>query len=363
MSERATTFEGWPEAEASQHVPDFEIRLEKGELLAWARLGCLDVARSPLPPSAWNNVELRRTPVPTKSVGLWRGEALFDLRIFPILEAPNVVEHVGIIPLQDFFSRFVAGDPEVQRLAQLAIAKAPDLARIYGQSGTERRYFWPLDPDELIDIGEFEHVIQKHIRGYVWSPETVRAQEIFRQRYRAMIRLLRNRHLVGFGDPIRSNDPQEILCTIWGTPGYQLDRRNGNLLQDREWGDEEIEITRLPDGSECYDLRWKAVLLKPAMTSSTVEHIAPVSRDSSRRRSLRVERFDCALECLKRMMAASPKAKPKKKQLIFEDVRRECHDNLGWDTFCAAWEAAKKAVPHAAAAWEARGAPRKTYLK
>lgn len=119
----------------------------------------------------------------------------------------------------------------------------------------------------------------------------------------------------------------------------------------------------MPDGSECYELRWRAVLLRPAMTALKVEDISPVPSNSSRRRPLRVERFDRALECSKRMMVESPRKKPKAKRLIFEDVRRECDRNLGWETFCNAWEEAKKAVPEASGAWEAPGAPRKSYLK
>src|SRR5262249_25891384 len=149
--------------------------------------------------------------------------------------------------------RFVVGDPEVQYLAEGAVSRAPELREIYQPSAKNDRPFWPLDPDELEDIGEPTDPLERYFSDQVSTPETIEAQIAVRRRYQAMIAALRCGDFVAFGDPVRGGDSQEILSTLWGAQGYYLDRRTGDVLQGRDWGDVEFETPPTMDGREHYD--------------------------------------------------------------------------------------------------------------
>jgi hypothetical protein len=288
------------------------------------------------------------------------GRPVFDLRIFPVLEAPNLASYLGHLPLKDAFNRFVIGDPEVQLTAELAIVDWPELRSLYRDVDRSTYWLWPLDPDEVTDIGEFDP-IQPYITGRVHTPATDRAQALLRKRYKAMINALQTGLLLAVGDPVRSSDKQEILTTIWGGPGYYFDRRTGDLLQDRDWGDQPFETTPMSDGRENYQLRWRAVLLRSPPVHNSSQTGKPSK--STQQKNKFEERYEGCLDFLCRLMRATPHLRPKRKQLIFRDAKVACGENLGWDIFCAAWEAAKRAVPDAADAWSRAGAPKKSYRK
>ncbi|KRP85217.1 hypothetical protein AOQ73_39100 [Bradyrhizobium pachyrhizi] len=356
-----SNFQAWTLDEALERVPNSKIHLRSGELLAWGRLSDPGAELSYVPPSLWRDSVFSGRSKASKREAICGGMPVFDLRIFPVMEAPNAVEHLGHIPLKDLFNRFVVGDPEVQHLAQFAIVRSPDLRRVYRPSERSDFCFWPLDPDGLIDIGEFTDPIQDCLPGYVHTPETAEVGKVLRRRYRAMVRALHSGLFVAVGDPVWERDSREILPTIWGAPGYYLDRRTGDLLQDRDWGDEETEVTPMLDNSEWYELRWRAVLLRPANPVSSVDKSNETKAGNHKNKFQ--ERFDRCLDYLCKLMKDSPHHRPKTKRMIFRDAKIVCGGNLGWGIFCLAWDAAKEAVPDAVEAWSRAGAPKKSYRK
>jgi hypothetical protein len=92
--------------------------------------------------------------------------------------------------------------------------------------------------------------------------------------------LLRSRRLLAEGDPVRPNDPQQILSSIWASPSYYFDSRSGNILEERNWGDEEVQTFRSDDGRENYLVRWRAVLIGPG--SGRVEQINEAKAEQRR---------------------------------------------------------------------------------
>lgn len=361
MKDGGSDFQAWTLSEALARVPNWQIHLRNGELLAWGRLGDPGAEPVHIPAALWLDSSFQKGRKAPKAEVLCDGLPVFDLRIFPILEAPNVAEHLGHISLKELFNRFVIGDPEVQHLAEFAIAASPELRRVYRPSERNDYCFWPVDPDDVTDIGEFTDTIQNYFARYTYTPETIAAQKVLRQRYRAMIGALQSGRFVAIGDPVREKDPQEILPTIWGAPGYHLDRRTGDLLQDRDWGDEEFETTPMPDNSECYEVRWRAILLKPAKSNPSISQSTETKAgDHPNKYQQRSER---CFDYLRKLMTESPHHRPKPKRMIFRDAKVVCGANLGWPIFCEAWEAAKEAIPEAAEAWSRAGRPKKSYQK
>ena len=308
-------------------MPNLKQHLSTGKLLAWARLGKADAQFVPIAPSKWTGVVKFAKSAGSKEPQVTCGALpLFSAEVFPVLLAPNVIEHLGYISLKAVFNDFVIGDPEVQHLGSSAIEKAPKLAELY-RGG--RRY-WPLDAEELRSIGEPDEFAEQWLRHYVSTSETDLAQRALRSRYLAMLNLLRSRCFVAQGDPVRPNDPQEILSSIWESPTYSFDSHSGDVVQDRDWGDEEVEVFRFGDGRENYVTRWRAVLIRPA-NSSVNDHKADETLASSTKRKGKMtteEKFESCLEFLKMRMSESPKIRPKAKRLVWLDARKHCSTNI-----------------------------------
>ena len=349
MKKESRAFEGRSFIEALSHVLDPQSHLANGRLLAWGRWGHPEFELSAIPPSRWQDSSFKKGIMP-RADAICEGQPVFDLRIFPALEAPNVVEQLGHTPLNDVFNRFVIGCPEVQYLALFAVKHLPGLRKVYYSAEGRGVRFWPLHPDEfLVTIVQ----LQADKEGYINFPECIAAENVLLARYRAMLRILRSRLLVGVGDPVRNTDPQEILSSIWGTPGYYLDARTGNVLYDAG-----RKGTASVTGED-YELRWRAVLLRPT------DAVAPAAESSDgksdRRRDKLQRRFDCCFEYLSELMKASPYNKPKSKFMIKRDAQLVCGKNLGRDTFRNAWRKALKEVPEAKPVWSKAGArPKKS---
>jgi len=122
-----------------------------------------------------------------------------------------------------------------------------------------------------------------------------------------MVNLLRSRRLVAEGDPVRPNDPQQIRSTIWESPAYYFDSRTGDVLEERDWGDEEVEIFRFDDGRENYVARWRAVLIGPEAGRVEQVNENKVEFSTSKTRKMTpTEKFECCFEFLKTRMKKVP---------------------------------------------------------
>lgn len=346
-----------------RRVPHLREHLSNGRLLAWGRLGGVGSPFAPIPISKWvGKVTFSKTHVSKKAHAICDGESFFNVSVFPVLLAPNVVEHLGHVALKATFSRFVIGDPEVQYLGGVASAKVASFLSLYREGHVEGNHYWPVRFEELWWLGEPEEIAQKYM-GYRSTPETDLAQRALRNRYEAMLNLLRTRRLVAEGDPVRPNDPQQIRSTIWESPAYYFDSRTGDLVEDRDWGDEEVETVRSDDGRQNYVVRWRAVLLGPVAGRAEQVRENKVELPTSKSRKMTpTEKSECCVEFLKNQMKLNP-LKPKAKTLIWLDARQHCGANISWPMFKAAWAIAKGVVPEAAPNWEKSGRPRKSGQK
>ena len=106
-----------------------------------------------------------RVAGPTRSGIAAGGHQVRGWQVFPVLLAPNVVEHLGHVALKATFSRFVIGDPEVQYLGGVASAKVPSFLSLYREGHVEGNHYWPVRFEELWWLGEPEEIAQKYM-GY-----------------------------------------------------------------------------------------------------------------------------------------------------------------------------------------------------
>jgi len=364
VSDNIPDFQGWSILEVMRRVPHLREHLSNGQLIAWGRSGSVDAPFVPIPISKWvGKVTFSKLEASNKPQANCDGEPFFNVSVFPVLLAPNVVEHLGHVALKTIFSRFVIGDPEVQYLGGVASAKAPSFLSLYQEGHIAGYYYWPVRFEELCWLGEPDEIAQKYM-GDRSTPETDLAQRALRNRYEAMLNLLRTRRFVAEGDPVRPNDPQQIRSTIWESPAYYFDRRTGDLLEERNWGDEEVETLRSDDGRENYVVRWRAVLIGGNGGSDVPVRENNAQPNASKTRKLNpAEKFECCFEFLKATMKESAEIKQKSKKLFWRDACDHCKTNISWPMFKDAWARAKGVVPEAAAIWEKSGRPRKSGQK
>jgi hypothetical protein len=364
MSNEMSDFQGWPIAEATRRVPGLQHHLANGRLLGWGRPGNPNHAAAPIPASSWSGkIELSKFLTSNKPDAICDEKSFFDVSVFPVLLAPNAIEHLGFLSLKDVFSRFVIGDPEVQYLGNIACAAVPQFLAIYREGRCYSGYYWPLNMEGLLSLGETDPQAEEYF-GYCSTVETELAQRALRNRYQALLNLLCSRRLLAEGDPVRPNDPQQILSSIWASPSYYFDSRTGDILEERNWGDEEVETFRFDDGRENYLVRWRAVLIGPgAGRVEQVNEAKTEQRGSKKRGKLTpTEKSECCVEFLKTQMKLNP-LKPKAKALVCLDARQHCRANISWPMFKDAWATAKDAVPEAALNWEKSGRPKKSGQK
>src|SRR5690349_4152700 len=93
--------DGWTACEALKRVPNAAMHLRSGDLLAWGRVGDTEANASYIAAPRWLDSSLR-TATKGRIEGVLRdGLPVFDLRIFPVLEAPNLSDYLGHLPLKE----------------------------------------------------------------------------------------------------------------------------------------------------------------------------------------------------------------------------------------------------------------------
>jgi hypothetical protein len=93
MLAEGSDFDGWTLDEARTRIPDLLTHLSKGRLLAWERLGDPSSELRPVPVASWTDISFPKRS--RKGEAVCSDQPVFDLRILPVLEAPNVVDHLG----------------------------------------------------------------------------------------------------------------------------------------------------------------------------------------------------------------------------------------------------------------------------
>lgn len=198
------------------------------------------------------------TPGADRVQAICAGKDVFDLRFFPVLRAPNVEDVLLDVPLKSAFDLYVKGDPEVEYLGAIAVSDYAKLAEVYF-TGEEQKRYWPLNPDNLFEVGELEDHSQ--FFHYYPTAHTHAAALALRDRLDALITLLRRRIYCVEGDPFRTGDRRVIPESHWLHPALWFDQKTGDVVQERDSGEDEVDHHRFNDGRDNYIVRWRAAML------------------------------------------------------------------------------------------------------
>jgi hypothetical protein len=354
MSNENSDFKGWTLDETVRRVGDaFRPAVER-RLIVLGRLGSpyADISYFPIA-ELGGEFRFNQEPAIGQVEANLAGKDVFDLRLFPVLRAPNVQDVLLDVPLKAAFDLYVMGDPEVERLGSIAVSDCRKLANVYFTSESQIRY-WPLDADSLLEIGELDD----HGEHFWYYPtaRTHAAALALRDRLDALIDLLRRRIYCVEGDPFREVDPRVIPESHWLRPALWFDLRTGDLVQERDWDKEEVDGYRFEDGRENYAVRWRAtMLIRTGQRSQRARYIQAVTK-ADRAKPKRIEtKASSEKQCkawLEAEMAASPDG-PRQLRPGWLKEAKERWPDLSGRAFDRLWAAS--ILKTGAAAWSASG--------
>jgi hypothetical protein len=101
---------------------ELKNHLKEARLVAWGRRGSPTAEPTPIPSPSWTSLHFEDFRQSAVSEMTEASTLIVDVRIYPVLEAPDAIEHLDGKTLVETFRKFVFGDPQVIRLRKRAFA-------------------------------------------------------------------------------------------------------------------------------------------------------------------------------------------------------------------------------------------------
>jgi hypothetical protein len=326
----APDFKGWTLEEAVRRVGDpFRWAVEQ-RLIVLGRNGSPHADFSYFPLADLLD-EFRFNPVAVKgeAEANCAGTSVFDIRVYPVLKAPNLERVLHDIPLKTAFELYIIGDPEVERLGANAVFEYKKLASVYF-AGDDQLRFWPLDSGRLLEVGELDD--HSKFFHYHPTPGTHAASLALRDRLDALLGLLRHNVYRVEGEPFREAEPRIIPTSHWLCPALWLDLQTGDVVSEREWAENEVDCYRFDDGRENYTVRWRATMLvRTGLNSQNalpVHTVTRADRNTPKRIETKASSERAAEAWLKAQVLASPEPTQTKAHWS-EEIKKRWPDVVG----------------------------------
>lgn len=207
---------------------------------------------------------------PGSSSAIVKGKRYSDVVAAPALRSVCRVDRVAGRSLSEVFREYVFGDPEVIALSLEAMRLKPVLKNVFvdGWHTPFGVREWPVDLDYCI-LGGLERL---EAIGFLSDPEptaVVDAIDALKDRYVALLNMLRQDEIEAYGLAIRSGDPHVLMRSIWAHREFEIDPLNGDVYSNN------------PDcQNPRYDRlikRWTAVMFR--RTDRGGLPVAPIAHD------------------------------------------------------------------------------------
>jgi hypothetical protein len=401
MLNKASEFRGWPIAEALRRVADRELVvdyiakcrartnklvLKRGRgieptsdecqlarsllfvqlhhhvvekrLIVWGRVGSPDASLEPIPCAMVQKISFEEAALKGNPQAMCGTAPIFDIRIFPLVLAPNVAEFVGRISLKDALTNLVLGDPQVQCLGRSTRKRTP-ASELHVVNDYRGCHYWPVDPDVLHVHATYPDEFGEYY-CYFGVPGRL-AVHVLGSRFQGLLELLYREVYLAEGDPTRPNGPHYILPAIWSHKAYFIDDRTGDVLEDA-FDKVEEKTKHFGDYREYYEIRWRAVMLTPSKSPGRIAQDEPKTRPVPQQlptkriptKAVTVTRCAAWLES---EMRGSPSFRPKRKEEFLREAQSKWPD-LSERRFDRLWESAIEST--GAYAWSEPGAPKRS---
>lgn len=372
MAAVSTLLPGWTIAEAIERtsdpdqLADYETagadgqkaalwdRLSRGELVAE---GCFDTPTAPptpIDPNSFPALDWSGPPSTTLFGGAGSKVQIFDVRLFPVLGAPNIVNYLNGASLAEVFQKYVISDPEVEALAKRLLKFEPRHSDVFLKGhapGPFTDFHWPLDLTASQIAFQFISSPISFIGDVFPEPSValLAVSEVLASRIAQLREVLATGKLVAFGTFVRTGVEVAINRLEWTRKNLSIDVSNGDLCEGQghpavaKWTGLSFQLPHVPLLSD----------KKPSgLAPKTVE--VP-GKAKSQVRAMAKFRSECGV-WLESMMRASPDIRKFSRDELWVQAQEKWPKGLSWRQFEAARaEAIKNAE---ALAWAEAGRPK-----
>ena len=358
---------GWTLAEAIERTSDPDHSTEKAsapsrqKIALWERLsrgelvatGCFDTpAASPvaIDPEKFPTLDWHGSPS-TTLVGVAESDVqVFNVRVFPILRAPNAASYLNGLSLAQVFRRYIIEDPEVSTLAKCVLKAGAGHSPVFleGQApGPFVDFHWPLDTTASAIAFRFVASPLVILGSPLPSPSSaiLAASEVLADRIAALRDILACGKVVAFGTFGLSGIEGPIGRLQWIRNGISIDASNGDFCEGQDhrampqWTGLSL---RLPDA--------------PLLPNQPQHYPAPKIAEVPPRAKAQIQTKEkCRLECIAwlKSMMSDPDVVPRSIDALWAEAQDKWQNKLSKRAFLKARDDAIAKTK--AWAWKAPG--------
>lgn len=210
---------------------DFRRHLRSGRLIGFGRRDSPMAEMRAIPTTAWDALVIKdyqrsilREATPAKT-------QVFEVRIYPTIEAPNAVDCLADMPIAAALREFVFGDPQVAALCKRAKADQGEPLEI----GFERRLFeavWPIDCGKAAcweqQLSAIEASRKTNASAHIGNL-------VLGRRFAALISYLSSGQLVAEGT-YQSGQSGIVPKDLWSHVRMHIDVNSGDLFDHVDEG-------------------------------------------------------------------------------------------------------------------------------
>jgi hypothetical protein len=328
-----------------------------GRVVARGRKQSASALAEALPASAWQHMQILDVKKSVVKELTQAKTKIYDVRIFPIVESPDVIDHLEDRTFVQAFQMSLIDDPQLNVLRKRAIAGGGSPAS-FGKEWHPYRAVWPVVQGQSPDI-EFAIKSVKKSDEPPSDNLVKEANRIQRQRFSRLIGCFSTGRLVVEGVPAAGGASVAIPRSIWQQEGIYIDLENGGLL--------EVDVGRKVRVDRPLKVLFKELILRRGVSVYRIPEIPLVEprpltkrRVGKGRRKI-VTKMTSERECfdwLIGLMRANPDDGPEAKDVYWHEAQLKWPKSLARRGFDRAW--AKSVAEAPAPGWSAGGAPNKS---
>ena len=217
---------------------EFQRYLKEQRLVAIGSHGGPDKPSKSISSQVWNeavSVDWTASTVQERSRSKTR---IYNVRVFPILHAPDAAKYLDGHSLSEAFLKFVIGDPEVASAGKRIVQQEGCHETVFREGqypGPYIAYIWPIDvaADDL--VFQFVRPVFFILPGPPLpkgSDAVYRVSTVIAGRLKAFKNLLSTGQIVAHGTFVKTGIQVEIGRLQWQRRGCSIDVSSGDLLQE-----------------------------------------------------------------------------------------------------------------------------------
>jgi hypothetical protein len=222
-----------------QVIHEFRCHLAEQRLITWGRPNNVLAAPTLIPATAWKVLLFKDLSASIVTQPTTPKMRIFDVRVFPTVEAPDAAAHLANRALVDACLSFVFGDPEVRSLAKRLLKTEPAHAATFqdGQyPGLYVEYAWPVDINASDLAWQFVKpgIFDVSARLPEASDAVNNVSRVLVDRWRALRAILVGGQILARGTFVKTGTVSVIDPPQWARQKLWVDVRSGDLLEEKD---------------------------------------------------------------------------------------------------------------------------------